>query len=110
METYQSKIVALYAGHAHIGGIIAPEMTGRNIDIPIFIFPSVTCVSYNNPGFTSLKIDKTSGKMTKLRWHFFQLHYYLLFRVKTFGTVRPTWFGWDLNNVSKIREQTQKMS
>jgi len=84
------------------------------MQLKILVSPSISPVYYNNPGFSLFEVnwDGTlqTFKIADMKYHFFDLLNYLLFRTKQYREINvQSSLGVDVNSADSIRDMTQKM-
>ena len=112
---YQDKILVLMAAHVHAGDVRAPYSYKNKelFNFTIMMTPGLSPIYGNNPGYTFLQIDE--GNKTKpwnidSEWRFFQLHEYMMFKLKSFVTFDPQdLYGFQLTNAESVRNYTLRI-
>ncbi|CDW78580.1 UNKNOWN [Stylonychia lemnae] len=107
----QEKIQFLFGAHIHWADIRAPLSSEfPNLELKMIITPSGSPIFNNNPGYTYIEMHGSTGKISDLKWRYFQLYSYIFMKLKSFAEVDPqSLLSIDINDVSSIRESVQRL-
>jgi len=105
MKQYQENIILNLHSHIHRADVRAPVSSEiENLDLRIFISPSISPVYRNQPSYTLLQLDNQSRTVTGLNSWSFNLQNYRLYQGKRWTEI--DWindFGIDFNDANSMR-------
>jgi len=77
----------------------------------MIISPSCSPIFNNNPGYSYLEMDESTGEVTEIKWRYLQLYMYIFMKLKSYSEVDPEdLLKIDVNDVTSIRELNNRIS